>query len=75
MAETQARIAVIGGTGLYDMPMDNAREAAVSTPYGEPGSPIVIGEWRGRRSRFWRVTGRGTGSCLRRFRRGRTFTR
>lgn len=59
MAEAQARIAVIGGTGLYDMPMDNAREAAVSTPYGDPGSPVVIGEMEGTPVAFLARHGRG----------------
>ena len=59
MTQIQASIAVIGGTGLYDMPMDNAREAAVSTPYGDPGSPVVIGEVEGRPVAFRARHGRG----------------
>ena len=59
MAEAQARIAVIGGTGLYDMPMDNAREAEVSTPYGDPGSPVVVGEMEGTPVAFLARHGRG----------------
>lgn len=59
MTQMQASIAVIGGTGLYDMPMDNAREAAVSTPYGDPGSPVVIGEVEGRPVAFLARHGRG----------------
>lgn len=59
MTQAQASIAVIGGTGLYDMPMDNAREAAVSTPYGDPGSPVVIGEVGGRPVAFLARHGRG----------------
>lgn len=59
MTQAQASIAVIGGTGLYDMPMDNAREAAVSTPYGDPGSPVVIGEVEGRSVAFLARHGRG----------------
>ena len=59
MAQAQARTAVIGGTGLYDMPMDNPREAAVSTPYGDPGSPIVIGEVEGTAVAFLARHGQG----------------
>lgn len=59
MTQAQASIAVIGGTGLYDMPMDNVREAAVSTPYGDPGSPVVIGEVEGRPVAFLARHGRG----------------
>lgn len=59
MTQAQASIAVIGGTGLYDMPMDNAREAAVSTPYGDPGSPVVIGEMEGTPVAFLARHGRG----------------
>lgn len=59
MTQMQASIAVIGGTGLYDMPMDDAREVAVSTPYGDPGSPVVIGEMEGRPVAFLARHGRG----------------
>ena len=59
MTQMQASIAVIGGTGLYDMPMDDAREVAVSTPYGDPGSPVIIGEVEGRSVAFLARHGRG----------------
>lgn len=41
------RVAVIGGTGLYDMKLDGRSETAVSTPYGDPSGPIVTGELEG----------------------------
>lgn len=38
-----ATVGIIGGTGLYDMQMENVQELALSTPYGEPSGPITIG--------------------------------
>ena len=47
MADTIA-LAVIGGSGFYDMPgLANVRETAVTTPFGDPSSPIRIGELGG----------------------------
>lgn len=42
------RIAVIGGSGLYDLidPADS-REIEIRTPYGPPSAPIVVGEHAG----------------------------
>jgi len=46
-------LAVIGGSGLYDMPgLQNAQEREIDTPYGKPSSPIVIGELEGLRLAF-----------------------
>jgi len=46
-------LAVIGGSGLYNMPgLQNAQEHVVHTPYGDPSSPIVIGELEGQRVAF-----------------------
>jgi 5'-methylthioadenosine phosphorylase len=41
-------LAVIGGSGLYNMPgLQNTQERKISTPFGEPSSPIVLGELEG----------------------------
>jgi 5'-methylthioadenosine phosphorylase len=49
----QVTLAVIGGSGLYDMPgLQNSQEHVVKTPFGDPSSPIVIGELEGRRIAF-----------------------
>ncbi len=39
------KIAVIGGSGLYEMPgLKDIEERELSTPFGNPSSPIVIGQ-------------------------------
>src|SRR5688572_2894703 len=48
-----ARIGIIGGSGLYDMAEVTDREThVVSTPFGEPSGPFVLGTLRGRRVAF-----------------------
>ncbi len=35
-------LAIIGGSGLYNMPdLQNAQEHVLQTPFGTPSSPIV----------------------------------
>ena len=58
-AEGPVRIGVIGGTGLYDMPLDDRREVAVSTPYGDPSDVITIGGIEGTQVAFLPRHGRG----------------
>jgi 5'-methylthioadenosine phosphorylase len=39
------KIAVIGGSGLYGMPgLADVQERTITTPYGDPSSPIVVGQ-------------------------------
>jgi 5'-methylthioadenosine phosphorylase len=46
-------LAIIGGSGLYNMKNLKVKETVtVSTPYGDPSSPIVIGEMGGRTMAF-----------------------
>ena len=46
-------LAVIGGSGLYDMPgLQNTQEHDVNTPFGKPSSPIIVGELEGQRIAF-----------------------
>lgn len=46
-------LAVIGGSGLYDMPgLQNAREHKITTPFGEPSSPVMVGDLEGQRVAF-----------------------
>ena len=43
-----ARIAVIGGSGLYEMPgLINMEEAVLVTPFGSPSDSMFIGELDG----------------------------
>ena len=46
-------IGIIGGSGLYDMAeLSDRDERQVSTPFGEPSAPYVIGTLRGKRVAF-----------------------
>lgn len=56
----QARIGVIGGSGLYEMEgLTEVEEVKVKTPFGEPSDLIVIGTLEGRRVAFLPRHGRG----------------
>lgn len=56
----EARIAVIGGSGLYQMEgLEDTEEVNVSTPYGPPSDTIVIGTLEGQRVAFLPRHGRG----------------
>jgi 5'-methylthioadenosine phosphorylase len=49
----QVKIGIIGGSGLYDMAEVTGRtEVTLSTPFGEPSGPYVIGTLRGKRVAF-----------------------
>jgi 5'-methylthioadenosine phosphorylase len=44
MPAPQARLAVIGGSGLYQMPgLTDAREVTLETPFGSPSDAITVG--------------------------------
>jgi 5'-methylthioadenosine phosphorylase len=46
-------IGIIGGSGLYDMAeLTNREERQISTPFGDPSGPYVLGTLRGRRVAF-----------------------
>jgi len=46
-------LAIIGGSGLYNMPgLQNAEEHVGTTPFGKPSSPIIVGELEGRNVAF-----------------------
>ncbi|MGC5363865.1 S-methyl-5'-thioadenosine phosphorylase [Streptomyces sp. DT24] len=47
----RAEIGVIGGSGFYSLVRD-AREVPVSTPYGDPSSPLMVAEVAGRTVAF-----------------------
>ncbi len=47
------RIGIIGGSGLYDMAeLTDREERTLSTPFGDPSGPYVIGTLRGKRVAF-----------------------
>jgi 5'-methylthioadenosine phosphorylase len=46
-------LAVIGGSGLYQFPsLKNGRQLSIDTPFGNPSSPITIGEISGKKVAF-----------------------
>ena len=49
----KVNLAVIGGSGLYNIPgLQNTQELEVSTPFGNPSSPIVVGDLEGQHVAF-----------------------
>ncbi len=57
---SQTTIAVIGGSGLYDLDsLENVREHDIETPFGRPSDPITEGILEGRRMLFLARHGRG----------------
>ena len=54
------RVGVIGGSGLYDMDaLQNREEVRVTTPFGEPSAPYVVGTLNDRRVAFLARHGHG----------------
>lgn len=55
-----ARLGVIGGSGLYEMPgLEGAHEVRVKTPFGDPSDALVIGTLEGVEIAFLPRHGRG----------------
>ncbi len=53
-------IGIIGGSGLYDMAeLTDREERRISTPFGDPSGPYLIGTLRGRRVAFLARHGAG----------------
>ena len=49
----RAQIGIIGGSGLYDMAdVSDREEVALTTPFGEPSAPYLLGTLRGKRVAF-----------------------
>ena len=56
----KAKIGIIGGSGLYDMPgVTDREEVTLTTPFGDPSGPYVLGTLRGRRVAFLARHGAG----------------
>ncbi|MDE0485815.1 MAG: S-methyl-5'-thioadenosine phosphorylase, partial [Nitrospira sp.] len=59
-AQPRADVAVIGGSGLYEMEgLENVRETRVRTPFGHPSDAVMLGTLSGRRVAFLSRHGRG----------------
>jgi 5'-methylthioadenosine phosphorylase len=56
---TKSFLGIIGGSGLYDVALDNARWETVATPWGEPSDQIRLGEIDGLTVAFLPRHGRG----------------
>ena len=57
---TNAELAVIGGSGLYNMPdLEDVETLQINTPFGAPSDDIVVGRLYGRRIAFVPRHGRG----------------
>ena len=53
MAQPQAEIAVIGGSGLYQMAgLEQVHEVKANTPFGSPSDAIIVGTLEGKRVAF-----------------------
>ena len=56
----RAKIAFIGGSGLYDMDgLEEAEEVRVETPFGDPSDSIIVGTLNGTQVAFLPRHGRG----------------
>ncbi|MEK6300103.1 MAG: S-methyl-5'-thioadenosine phosphorylase [Acidobacteriota bacterium] len=57
---SQARIGVIGGSGLYEMQaLTEVEEVQIATPFGDPSDAFIIGTLAGQRVAFLPRHGRG----------------
>jgi 5'-methylthioadenosine phosphorylase len=56
----QIQIGIIGGSGLYDMAdVTDRKEVTLTTPFGDPSGPYVLGTLRGKRVAFLARHGAG----------------
>jgi len=56
----QVQIGIIGGSGLYDMAeVTDRKDVTLTTPFGDPSGPYVIGTLRGKRVAFLSRHGAG----------------
>ena len=56
----KVQIGIIGGSGLYDMAdVTDRKEVTLTTPFGDPSGPFVIGTLRGKRVAFLARHGAG----------------
>ncbi len=58
--ETQVKIGILGGTGLYEIEgLEVLDERSLTTPFGSPSDTYIIGDLEGRRIAFLARHGRG----------------
>lgn len=57
---TTAKIGIIGGSGLYQMPeLKDVEEVSIETPFGNPSDSFIVGTLEGERVAFLPRHGRG----------------
>ncbi|HUE45346.1 MAG TPA: S-methyl-5'-thioadenosine phosphorylase, partial [Aestuariivirgaceae bacterium] len=56
---TQAVLGIIGGSGFYDVALDNARTENIDSPWGAPSEALRLGEMGGLPVAFLPRHGRG----------------
>src|SRR5690606_25943736 len=60
MSEFTCVLGIIGGSGLYDLPgLEDVREIAVDSPFGQPSDVFTVGRLGGLRLVFLPRHGRG----------------
>ena len=60
MSDGKPRLAIIGGSGVYDPSLfENVKAVKVATPYGSPSGPIDVGDFMGVRIAFLPRHGKG----------------
>ena len=58
--EQQAEIGIIGGSGLYVMPgFEAEQQVRLTTPFGEPSDPFIVGHLEGKKVAFLARHGQG----------------
>src|ERR687892_1450097 len=56
----QVHIGIVGGSGLYDMAdVTDRKDVTLTTPFGEPSGPYLLGTLRGKRVAFLARHGAG----------------
>ena len=55
----EARVGIIGGSGLYDMPLEESRMLRMPTPFGDPSDSYLLGKLEGQPVAFLARHGRG----------------
>ena len=59
----EAKIGIIGGSGLYEMKgMSEVEEVRINTPFGEPSDDIILGKFEGVKVAF--LPRHGKGHCI-----------
>jgi 5'-methylthioadenosine phosphorylase len=53
MMDEKLTLAIIGGSGLYNMPgLVDTSEHDLNTPFGRPSAPVIVGTYNGKRVAF-----------------------